>query len=353
MNLESIKSKIKEISKSAYIHVDDDKVEIYIPFKKRTKLSNLYSIIFKIEELKNTYFTLSDWNSKSNIDISKDGYYELNIEFIKYKTKLYDYKYKKSSYISSDFGNVGPILVTPNSFGKHVTDSFGVVNMKLLEKAYLNDVIMKMYPGSGSFSETGKFIYWITKDLTKIYVLKYAYGGIESSIIVRYSIVIEKKINNLKDVKNYILFEIEEFKKIPIFEIKGEEKEEKIITKITKKASRDVWMSGYKIKISEQEISQIETGLENMSVNQRIELDFEFVEGYDKINYIYFKVFKSDNKEYLGLISICKISYNDNINFYLIFFDESSDDYEYVFKIKNIESISKIKQNEIRDILSI
>lgn len=220
MNLESIKSKIEEISKSAYIHVDDDKVEISIPFKKRTKLSSLYSTMVKIDQLKGT-FPLSTWNSKSNIDRSEDGYYELNIEFTKYKTNIYSSNYKRTDSITSDFGNVGPILVTPNSFGSYVTKSFNTVNMSLFEKAYLNEVIMKYYPGSDRFLESGKFIYWLTNDLTKIYILKYAYNGNENSTIVRYSVVLEKKVNNFKDVKNYILFEIDEFKKIPIFEVKG------------------------------------------------------------------------------------------------------------------------------------
>jgi hypothetical protein len=269
--LKDIKTKLSEKGFKSRISQSGDDVQIYITLNQRYRFEKFAELFDSIGEFMYKNFPQIDWKSSTNVERSDDGGFELSIEL---KKSEYSYSggtyYKKTSTDYKPYTNAltltkGPVFIQFSTIRSYIGEGFTKDEFTLLERAYLDKIVKDIDPEKlGPSPEYKGGLSWSILKTATIYVDKYI-GSKDGSEATRYLVMWSKDA----EYKYYVLFDINEFIKIPLPEFQK--------ARIVKSSSESTTSTAIP-KVSKDEYERIRTngevfnldGLEKDAIDNKL-----------------------------------------------------------------------------------
>lgn len=285
--LKDIKTKLSEKGFKSRISQSGDDVKIYITLNQRYRFEKFAELFDSIGDFMYKNFPQIDWKSSTNVERGHNGTFELSIELKKseysysggtyYKRPSNDYK----PYVGGPALTRGPIFIQFANIKSYIGEGFTKDEFTLLERAYLDKIIKDIDPEKlGPSPEYKGGLSWSILKTATIYVDKYV-GSKDGSEATRYLVMWSKDA----EYKYYVLFDINEFIKIPLPEFQKarlvKSSSESTITtatpKVDKKEYERIQTSGEIFNLESVEKDAISDKLTDILKNARSNYKLESV----------------------------------------------------------------------------
>lgn len=349
-NLNKVKEILLQKGFQSRISQSEDKVKIFISLNQRYSFDKFNDLFIAINDINYNYFPQINWSSKANIERADDGKFEMSIEFKKSEwSNAGGTYYKKPEYIPTTHPvtlTKGPVFITFPSIRSYITDGWETKEeFTLLEIAYLGKTIKDIDPNAkGPSDEYKGGLSWTMFEDATIYIDKYSSGRDPSPN--RYLVMWSKN----SEYKYYILFDINEFSKLPLPEFQKalskstvDKTSQTVIRKITNQEYINIKKTGEMAKIMDVEEEAISDKLKNLLINSRSNLRLEKLPKVDQDIRVWYLYEGYSVKRRIELTKIRPLGTN-NFKFFVKIQDTYSKSID-VFTFYYINSILRLPES--------